>query len=105
MRLTLQVLSLLVVSACASSRAPDVYPPVAAPDSVIPDSAAAVEAVRASLGSESAIARYDFDAAVVREGPGEWWIEVPYRQVSRPSATGFRVSKADGTVDVPYPRR
>ena len=109
MRLPLLVLSLLAVGACANSRAPEPHPPVAAEDSVVPDSAAAVEAVRVYLNAESDLSLYDLDAVGVREGPGEWWVELPYRtepnEVSLPSGAGFRVSKASGAVDVPYPRR
>ena len=109
MRPTLLMLSLLTASACAGSRAPEPYPAVAAEDSVVRDVASAVEAVRTHLEATSDLAQFDFGTAEAQEGPGEWWVEVPYRtqsgEVRLPSGAGFRVSKASGAVDVPYPRR
>lgn len=107
MRVAFALIFALGLGACHTVRQPAQYPAVTIEDSVVTSAEAAIEAVRAYLDPDPSA--YDLNAAMAREGPGEWWVEVPFQnepgEVSTPTGTGFRVSKATGAVDVPYPRR
>ena len=105
MRLVL-VVGLLVVAGCARSRLPAPYPPVSAEASVVTTKEAAVEAV---LGWLSDPSLFEPDPIQVIEAPGEWTVALRYAlapgTIQTPDRALFRVSKATGAVDVPYPLR
>ena len=107
MRALLTCTLMLAASACAGPRlsGPEMYPAVPLEASVVRSADAAIEAVRTHVIAVSDTSLYDLAGATASEGPGEWWVEAPYARLSLPSGTGFRVSKATGAVDVPFPRR